>query len=276
MMNVTAKSIQQCPLTEQQVGIWYLGQEGILFKSGVHYLVVDPYLSYYVDENCSQLVQWKRLYAPPITPQEAAFVDVVVCTHSHGDHADPITLAAIAANNPNTKFVLPAPEAQTIAQCGIRAENIIPAVAGEKISIAGFQIIPIPSAHEELHTDENGNYREFGYVIQANDHAFFHAGDMCMYDGLIESLKHFQLDIAFLPINGRDYFRNRDDIIGNFDCREAVLLAKEIGAEMLVPMHHDLYAVNRVRTAHFVDAVEELDPYRKYHIFAPGECYICM
>ena len=95
-----------------------------------------------------------------------------------------------------------------------------------------------------------------------------------MYDGLIESLIPYQVDVALLPINGRDYFRNRDDIIGNFNCEEAVLLAKAMGADMLVPMHHDLYAVNRVRTAHFVDAVETLDPFRKYHIFAPGELYI--
>ena len=80
-------------------------------------------------------------------------------------------------------------------------------------------------------------------------------------------------EVALLPINGRDYFRTRDDIIGNFNCEEAVLLAKAIDADMLVPLHHDLYAVNRVRTAHFVDAVEQLHPYRKYHIFAPGELY---
>ena len=52
----------------------------------------------------------------------------------------------------------------------------------------------------------------------------------------------------------------------------AALIA--IGADMLVPMHHDLYEVNRVRPSHFVDAVETLDPFRKYHIFAPGELYI--
>ena len=97
---------------------------------------------------------------------------------------------------------------------------------------------------------------------------------MCMYDGLIETVKPYGVDMAFLPINGRDYFRNRNDIIGNFNCEEAVLLAKEIGAEILVPLHHDLYAVNRVKTGHFVDAVEMLHPFRKYHIFAPGELYV--
>ncbi len=273
-MKLTEKEILACQLHSKQVGIWYLGQEGFLLKSGNSYLAVDPYLSDYVDTHCSDFVKWERLYEPPICAEELCSLDVVLCTHSHYDHADPITLKQLAKNNPTTKFVVPAPEIATITAYGIKAENMIPAVAWEKIEVADYEIIPVPSAHEILHMDENGNYKELGYIIRTNGKTFFHAGDMCMYDGLVESLKAYEIDVAFLPINGRDYFRNQNDIIGNFNCEEAVQLAKEVGADMLVPMHHDLYAVNRVRTAHFVDAVEMLDPYRKYHIFAPGELYI--
>ncbi len=275
-MKLTAKKIVDCKLSESQVGVWYLGQEGFLFKNGNCHLAVDPYLSDYVDTHCCQFVQWERRYAPPINAQELNFLDVVLCTHSHYDHADPETLADIAKSNHRTNFVLPAPVVETVAGYGVERERIIPAFAGVPLLLAGFEIIPVPSAHETLHTDENGNYCELGYIIRMNGKTVFHAGDMCMYDRLIETLKPYAVDIAFLPINGRDYFRNRDDIIGNFNCEEAVLLAKEIGADVLVPMHHDLYSVNHVRTAHFVDAIEELDAYRKYHIFAPGEGYVLM
>ena len=95
-----------------------------------------------------------------------------------------------------------------------------------------------------------------------------------MYEGLIESLKKFDINIAFLPINGRDYFRNNADIIGNFNCEEAVLLAKEIGAKMLVPMHHDLYEVNCVNVENFVGAIKKHDTFRRYHVFSPGELYV--
>ena len=266
--------ILETELCEKQVGVWYLGQEGFLFKTKNSYLAVDPYLSDYVDRNCCEFVRWKRLYEPPMTPKDLAFVNVVLCTHSHYDHADPDTLSVIAANNPNTKFVIPAPCVNTVAEYGIKRESIIPAVAFEEIEIDGFKIIPVPSAHEELHTDENGNYFEVGYIIQSNDQTFFHAGDMCIYDGLIESLKKFDINIAFLPINGRDYFRNNADIIGNFNCEEAVLLAKEIGAKILVPMHHDLYEVNCVSVENFVGAIKKYDTFRRYHIFSPGELYV--
>lgn len=273
-MKISKKSILSTRLSEDQVGIWYLGQEGFLFKSNNAFLVVDPYLSDYVDKNCSNVVKWERLYQPPIQPTEIDFVEVVLCTHSHYDHADPNTLSDIAKSNPKTKFVVPAPIIDTISDYGIDCDNIVPALAFEKLVLGEFEIIPIPSAHEELHTDDNDNYLELGYIIQTNNKTYFHAGDMCMYDGLIENLKKFDIDIAFLPINGRDYFRNKADIIGNFNTEEAVLLAKEIGADTLVPMHHDLYLVNCVSTETFVNAINKYDRFRKYHIFAPGELYV--
>lgn len=269
---MNAVSILSCQLTDCQAAIWYLGQEGILLKFQNHYLAVDPYLSDYVDRNCSQLVAWKRAYAPPISPDGLNFLDVVLCTHAHFDHADPDTLPVIAKANPETRFVVPAPELDTIAAYGIDRRQLIPAYADSPISIAAFTITPIPSAHEVLHTDENGHYHELGYLIDTPAGRFFHAGDMCMYEGLAERLTN--VDVAFLPINGRDYFRNQNDIIGNFDCIEAVTLAKNIGAMLLVPLHHDLYAVNGLHPSVFVNTVHELDRFRRFHIFAPGERYI--
>ena len=115
---------------------------------------------------------------------------------------------------------------------------------------------------------------ELGYLIDAGEIRLFHAGDMCMYDGLLERLT--KVDVALLPINGRDYFRNKNDIIGNFNCEEAVTLAKEIGASLLIPMHHDLYEVNRVSPASFVTTLMALNPTQPYHIFAPGERIVYM
>jgi len=95
-----------------------------------------------------------------------------------------------------------------------------------------------------------------------------------MYDGLTECLCN--IDVAILPINGRDYFRNANDIIGNFDSAEAVMLAKMIDARLLIPVHHDLYAVNKVNPAFFVDTLMTHNCEQRYHIFVPGERYIYM
>lgn len=259
-------------LTERQIALHYLGQEGFILGSRGRYIAVDPYLSDYVDKNCCQFVTWKRLYPAPIAPSQLDFLDAVLCTHTHYDHADPWTLPAIAAANEKTRFIVPAPEVDVIASYGIDRSRIVPAYADVPIYTEGYTITPIPSAHEVFHTDADGNYREVGYIVDNGCHRVFHAGDMCMYDGLTDRLR--KIDISILPINGRDYFRNENDIIGNLDPAEAVTLAKIIGTELLIPVHHDLYDVNGVNPAYFVDTLMKINRNQRYHIFAPGEAYI--
>ena len=271
-MNKITKEMRETALLPQQTALWYLGQEGFVFKYHDSFLATDLYLSDYVDRNCSETVKWERHYPAPVSAEELDCLDVVLCSHSHYDHMDPWTLKKLAEVNKNTVFVVPAACVKTMISYGIEASRIIPAYADKKINICGFEIMPVPAAHESLHTDENGDYYELGYIISTDDFRIFHAGDMCMYDGLIERIT--KTDIAILPINGRDYFRNKQDIIGNFTCEEAVMLAKEINAGMLVPVHHDLYDVNCVANSVFTEALEKYRPYSRFHIFAPGERYI--
>lgn len=270
--NVLKQDILCSDLTNNQIGLWYLGQEGFVIKHGEGCIAIDPYLSDYVDKNCSQYVKWERLYPAPIKGEECDFLQLVLCTHTHYDHADPWTLLEIAKANPNTRFVIPAPEVETLVGYGIEKARIIPAYADQTFMMDGFSITPIPSAHEVFHTDAQGNYKELGYIIECGGTRIFHAGDMCMYDGLLERLK--EIDIAILPINGRDYFRNKNDIIGNFDAVEAITLAKEIEAKLLIPVHHDLYEVNRVNPANFVDALMRINRKQRYHVFVESEKYI--
>lgn len=266
------KDIVVTELTKRQTGFWYLGQEGFVIKHNGACLAIDPYLSDYVDKNCCRFVQWKRLYPAPMQGGELDFLQAVLCTHTHYDHADPWTLPKIAQANPNTKFIIPAPETETLIAYGIERDKMIPAYADQPLKIGGFTITPVPSAHEVFHTDAEGNYKELGYLIDDGCTRVFHAGDMCMYDGLTERLKN--VDVAILPINGRDYFRNQNDIIGNFDCVEAITLAKAIKAKLLIPVHHDLYEVNRVNPAVFVDALMRINRKQRYHVFVEGEKYI--
>ncbi len=261
-------------LADNQVALFYLGQEGFLIKHRDTYILVDPYLSDYVDRHCcSETVKWIRNYPAPIEASELDFVDYVLCTHAHFDHADPDTLSVLAKCNSKAIFIAPEPMKATLLSYGIIPERIIGAIADETLVLNGCNITPIPSAHEELHTDENGNYMELGYKISIVDVCIYHAGDCCIYDGLVDRLMN--VDVLMVPINGRSYFkRYEDDIIGNMTAEEAVVLAKKTNAGMIVPMHYDLYSVNCVNPAHFVDTLNTINPSQKFHMFVPGECYI--
>ena len=53
------------------VAIYYLGQESILMQTPDCSVLVDPYLSDYVDQHCStRSVKWERNYTAPITPEK--------------------------------------------------------------------------------------------------------------------------------------------------------------------------------------------------------------
>ena len=102
-------------ITDKQAALFYLGQEGFLFKYHDVHILIDPYLSDYVDQNCcTELVQWIRRYPAPISAEEFDFVDYILCTHEHYDHADPETLSKLAKINTKAKFIAPLPIKDTI------------------------------------------------------------------------------------------------------------------------------------------------------------------
>lgn len=258
-----------------QAAIFYLGQESILIKCGGKYILFDPYLTDYVDRNCStDDVVWERNYPSPVDPAELDYIDYVFCSHDHGDHTDPETLSAIAAASPGAKFVGSRNVCSVYrTSCGIPEDKIIRVRADMRTELGGgLAVTPVPAAHEELHPDGEGSYQELGFIVETGSLRFYHAGDCCMYDGLAERIRG--IDVAFMPINGRDYFRMKKNIIGNFDCTEAIALAAQAEVSLLVPLHFDLYDVNCVNPAHFVDCLMKNAPGQRFHIFIPGEKFI--
>ena len=266
--------ILETALTNRQAALFYLGQEGFLIKYDDKYILIDPYLSDYVDRNCSsKTVKWVRKYPAPIAAKELDFVDYVLCTHAHFDHSDPDTLRTIAKYNSKATFIVPEPIKESFLSYGITPERLIGALAEHPLKFGNCTIVPIPSAHEELHTDENGHYMELGYKLIVGDISIYHAGDCCVYNGLAEQLMN--TDVLMLPVNGRSHFkRYEDDIIGNMTAEEAVILAQKTNSGMLIPMHYDLYAVNCINPAHFVDCLYTINPSQRFHMFVPGERYI--
>jgi len=266
------EKILQTKLLPGQIALFYIGQVGFIIKFRDKYIMIDGYLSDYVDRNCCRKgVTWGRRYPAPIRPEDLDFIDYVFCTHAHFDHMDPDTLSAVARVNTKAKFFASAAISNILGNYGIASDRIngLHCHVPEKLT-DNITITAIPSAHEVLHPNDSGDYEEVGYRFQFGDTALFHGGDGCPYDGLETALTG--CNILILPINGRDYYRTQVlDIIGCFDSREALTLAKNIGADLLIPTHFDLYDINCVNPSYFVDLQQKINPTQKYHIFMPGE-----
>lgn len=272
-----AKEWQRGQYSPSQVAVYYLGQESIVLSYQGCTIAIDPYLSDYVDQNCSNdAVRWKRNYPAPVTAKELAPVlDYVFCTHYHSDHTDPWTVSVLAEQNEKIIFFASRAFADKLVNIGVPEDRIVAVDANIVYQYPGFSFMGIPAAHEELHLTDKG-YEELSFRFSIHttpcDTVFFHGGDCCMYDGLLEAIGH--ADVMLLPVNGRDYYKLRDDVIGNLTAGEAVILSEEVGADMLIPMHYDLYPNNGLPATDFINAV--LPSSLKYHLFRPGEKLIYM
>ena len=269
------KTILSTSLSDNQIALFFLGGVGFIIKYRDKYIMIDGYLSDYVDKNCcSKLVQWVRNYPAPIKPQELDFIDYVFCTHSHYDHADPETLSNMAKINNKALYFVTKPIDDTIESYGIPREKIIAMQTDEAYDITDFiKATAIPAAHEEIHKASDGNCLEVGFILDLGGKKIFHSGDCCPYEGLEERIKN--CEVLILPVNGRDQHRTQVlDIIGCFDAREAAIIAKNVGARLLLPVHIGLYDVNTASVSQVVDCIKSVSPYQPFHLFAPGEKYI--
>jgi L-ascorbate metabolism protein UlaG (beta-lactamase superfamily) len=92
--------------------------------------------------------------------------------------------------------------------------------------------------------------------LEAAGLRLYHAGDTIHYEGMEDALRRFDVDVAMLPINGRDAEREGRGIVGNLSEREASWLAAEVGAGVLLPMHYDAFGRNRGEPGELVHAAE--------------------
>ena len=99
-----------------------------------------------------------------------------------------------------------------------------------------------------------------GFVVQFGKWSVYHSGDTLWYDNMVDILKPFHIDVAFLPINGNDPSRG---VAGNLNCKEAAQLGKEIGARLVIPHHYHMFEFNTADPDEFVAAAESVhQPYR--------------
>ena len=80
---------------------------------------------------------------------------------------------------------------------------------GEPLTFGPVAPVPVAARHEEFAEHPELGFPYLGYVLAADGVGGYLAGDTVVYEGPVETLARFRIDRAFLPINGRDFFRTR-------------------------------------------------------------------
>jgi L-ascorbate metabolism protein UlaG (beta-lactamase superfamily) len=266
-----AQAIATAQPPPHAVAIWWLGQASVVLRAADTTIYIDPFLSAHP----------QRLTPPLFPPTAAPPADYVLCTHEHIDHFDPQTLCALARAAPRTRFVVPEHLVEQVSAPDISAECVSGMQPGEMLHLGALTLRAVPACHglkappaiygfDFLTRAEKQLYRYLGYVLEIAGVRIYHAGDTIVYGGLVERLREQAIDVAFLPINGRSYFREQQDIVGNMDEREAADLAAAAGVKLLVPMHYDLFAANLGRPGVLVDYVRANHSALSCLVPAPG------
>jgi L-ascorbate 6-phosphate lactonase len=272
-MSDLMQQIERTPLIPNSMAFWGFGQMGIGIKTPQTMLYIDLCLS-------DVLLQfsdiWARAYPPPVQPEQITNADYYLISHEHADHLDPLTIAPILRQSPRTRFIAPGWCKAQLLELGVNPANLIIPKALEpmKLPDSDVTLTAIPSAHYAKEYDDEKGYRWLGYLIEANGVTFYHAGDTIIYEDYIATLKRLPTpDVAMLPMNGRDYFRELKEAIGNFHPIEAARLASDLGWDMLIVGHNDLYPFNRLPYSSVIQALETATPRQKYKVLQPAELY---
>jgi len=250
--------LRQLAVPEGAVGLSWLGQAGFILRAGGTTALLDPFLAPYRG----------RAYESGLAAGLAEGVDLVLCTHEHVDHFDAESAPAIATASPGAMFVVPTPIVDMVTEAGVAPDRVVGLQPGETVELAGLGIGAVPAMHGVTMQDaygfgeslSGGLVRFLGYVVDAGDVRLYHAGDTIHFEGMETTLRELVIDVAMLPINGRDPEREARGIVGNLTEREAAWLAKEIAAGVVLPMHYDLFERNRGYPAHLVQSVERDHP----------------
>lgn len=254
------------------VSVWWIGQSGYVIKHKETVLYIDPYLSEHLT------IKYQGTGNPHVRMTEAPFrgeqidrVDLIVSSHKHSDHMDPETIPKMMDRNRNAIYLIPAVHLGHVSGWGIDMTRVFGVTVDQEVKIGDISIIPQPAKHEVFDYSDSYGYPYMSFIIRAGDITLYHSGDTVPYDGMIERLKENCVDIAMLPINGRDARRHTNGTPGNCTMEESLCIAALSSVPCLVPHHYEMFTFNTVDIGSFQELAGELYPELRYCVFQCAE-----
>lgn len=248
--------VDQYIADEKNFHLWWLGQSGYLLLWKGKKILMDPYLSDSLTQKYASTDKpHTRMSERVIEPQLLQNISIVSSSHNHTDHLDGSTLVPLIRNNPGIRFIIPEANRLFVSE-RINMPPDFPTGMNDGMSVMheGFRFYGIPASHNEIERDELGRCRYMGYVIRFGEWTVYHSGDTLWFEGMDELLRPYKIDLALLPINGNDPARK---VAGNLDAKEAVTLARAIGAKMVIPCHYHMFSFNTADPQLFVQEAEK-------------------
>lgn len=250
--------IREFPVAKNSVAMWWLGQNGYIFKSPEGTLVsVDLYLT----DSAAKLdvpIDLRRR-VPVLIPPEEVQVDIFTCTHNHQDHTDPETIRGLR-NKDTIHFVGPMPSCNLFEAEGVEKTRIVPAWPTSGYEARDFHL----SGTFALPTDDS-DLNHMGYIFQfARGPKIYITGDTDFHE-LLGAAAKYRPDIMITCVNGG---------FNNLSHWEAAQLAAIIKPKIAIPCHYDMFPDNSIDPQQFRAALAIQAPDVRYQELKHGEPFI--
>ena len=207
-------------------------------------MCIDPYLSDAVEEFTGK----KRIVPPPIRAEDIN-ANAVVCTHNHLDHLDIKIIDKLLP----TVFFAPSDCKNILKECG--AGDIAQFNEGDKAVVGDIGLEAVYANH---------TVPAIGIIVTCEGKKLYFSGDT-YYDKKLENLKEYNIDYAFICINGK---------LGNMNVDEAVYLTKKIHPNIAIPNHYGMFLENTEDPMPFLNQLDNgfiMEVGREYEV---SECLI--
>lgn len=221
-------------MSSSGVQLQWLGQSSFLLGSPEGRIGVDLYLSDHLAAKYRGTDKpHDRLHGCPATPEDLRDLSWVFASHRHSDHLDPGSIAQVLEQATAATLVLPAPLVDYAAtELGVPRDRMRGVVAGDRVG----PFLAIPAAHPDV------TPACLSVLIEVGGLRVFHSGDTLCFDEQRELLRELRPDVVLLPANGR--VASHLGTPPNMSLEEAVDLARDCEAALLIPHHYDLFAFN--------------------------------
>ncbi len=217
--------------------VTWIGHATLLVQMGHTSFLTDPIWS---DRPSPVSFVGPRRHVPPgVALDDLPPIDFVVVSHNHYDHLDLPTLEALARRSPETRFIVPLANGDTLRSEGI--ENVTELDWGESTLIEGVRIHCLPAQHWSLRAFD-GERRSLwaSWAVVSEERRFYFAGDTGYFDGfarIAEALGPF--DLAAVPIGAYEPRAMMRE--SHMNPEEAARAASDLDANRALAMHYGTF-----------------------------------
>jgi len=250
--------VREFEVPKDSMAIWWLGQNGFLFKSPEGTTVgVDLYLT----DSCAALpvaINLKRQIPVLIEPEDLV-VDLFACTHNHQDHTDPETIARLRNKDTGT-FAGPHPTCDVYREQRIESGRIAPTWPDGVLEFRDARL----TGTFALPTDDT-DLNHMGFVVQfGRGPKVYITGDTADHE-LVASAARHSPDLMISCINGG---------FNNMSAWEAAGLAAKVKPRIAIPCHYDMFPDNSADPEQFRATLAIRAPDSRYRRLVHGEPFI--